>query len=140
MIGVDGARRKVERAVEAREGAGEADEHFAEGRVDLRARQGELARITPVRGSPTHIEVECPVEVVCAELAEMGLRPMVFASIALPFAPTKEGKTHLVPHDGIARTNPVQASEERKNGVDDERDLLPQVGQDLAANSALRAF
>lgn len=36
MVGVGDARRKVERAVEAGEGARETDEHFTERRVDLR--------------------------------------------------------------------------------------------------------
>lgn len=45
---------------------------------------------------------------------------------------------HLVPHDGVARSDPVQPREECEDGVDDERDLLSQIGQDFATDRALQ--
>lgn len=91
----------------------------------------------------THIKVECPIEIVRSEFAEMCLytpQPVRISKSGPVSLGSEKKKTDLVPDDGRTGPDAVQASKEREDSVDDERNLLPQVGQDFAAYGALSRF
>lgn len=70
-----------------------------------------------------HIEIECLVEIVCSEFAEMGLYQTVrMITVRAKYNVDPLSRTHLVPDYCVTASYPVKSREERESSVDAQPD------------------